>query len=293
MNRGAIGGEEIRLMPIVLGTVAAIGFEDFPPRDWLSCFRELGCQVVQAYRNSSAPVSVQQMRDAIAEGGMPCDSLHGIFGEAFDPSAPQEEARRFAVDTFKSEGEVALALGGRLVVAHCSTIRRGGIGPEERLRRVAQLKKSIAELGEFGKAVGVRYAFENLPSYHAIGSDVGELADILADVKAPFTGMCFDGGHANMVGDAAAAVRRAAGQVIYVHLSDNSGLEDDHGMPTYGTLDADALARSLFEIHYSGTMMLEVFYSTDRLRKLIDEGCGQRLARMVDIANGRAGEPGR
>ena len=66
--------------------------------------------------------------------------------------------------------------------------------------------KSISELGQFGLSMGVDYTFENLPGYHAICSDVAELAELLNQTAAPNTGMCFDTGHANMVGDPAEAV---------------------------------------------------------------------------------------
>ena len=273
-------------MTIQLGTVAPIGFADFPPDRWLPCLRRLGCTSVQAYRNQHASVSRQDMIDTIRACHMPCDSLHGVFGEEYDPSAPDERARRFAVDTYKSEGELALALGGPLVVVHCSTIRRDGIGAEERAVRLAQLERSIRELGEFGQARGLRYAFENLPPYHPIGWDVGELADILRRVGAPCTGMCFDTGHANMVGDAVDAVDRTAGQMIYLHLSDNDGSSDSHEMPTYGTIDMDRLGRHLAAIAYHGTIMLEVFYPAEKMDQLFREGLGDRLARLLALANG-------
>ena len=273
-------------MPIQLGTVAAIGFEDFPPPQWLACFRALGCTTVQAYRNQAAQVTVQQMRETIAASGLPCDSLHGVFGEQFDPSSPDERARRFAADAYRVEGELALALGGPLVVVHCSTIRREGVSPQERALRVAQLRKSIHDLGLFGQNTGVTYAFENLPGYHPVGWDVRELAGILDEVGAPNTGMCFDTGHANMVGDAAAAVRHAAAQMIYLHVSDNGSREDEHLMPTHGTIDFDALARAVHQVGYGGTMMLEVFYKIDQLQRLIDDGFAGRLAHIVALANG-------
>jgi len=279
-------------MSVQLGTVAAIGFNSFPPEQWLGCFRRLGCLVVQVYRNQDADVSVAQMTDAIAAGGMPCDSLHGVFGEQYDPSSPDERARRFAVDTYKAEGELALELNGPLVVVHCSTIRPEGVSDAERRIRWAQLAKSIGELGRFGQRMGVRYAFENLPGYHPIGSDAGELAATLAALAAPSTGMCFDTGHANLVGDAAEALAEAGSQMIYLHFSDNSGVADDHEMPTYGTLDAEAVAGQVHRAGYHGTMMLEVFHSVDRLNRLIDEGCGDRLARLLALANGLPVCPG-
>jgi len=275
-------------MTVQLATVAAIGFDELPPDQYLPLFRELGCQTVQAYRNQQAEPSVNQMLDAIAAGGMPCDSLHGVYGEQYDPSAPDEPARRAAVDAFKSEGDLALALGGPLVVVHCATMRPEGIGPEEKRARIDQLKKSIEQLGRFGQSRGVRYAFENLPGYHAIGYDVAELTDIVRSLDVPNTGICLDTGHAHMVADAAEAVRTASDRIIYVHLSDNSGESDDHDMPTCGTLDCDSVARAFHDINYHGTMMLEVFYKADRLKRLIADGCADRLARLVEIANGQA-----
>ncbi len=272
---------------IRLGTIAAIGFDEFDPSEWLGAWRRLGCEVVQAYRNQARAVSLQEMKDALAAGGMPCDSLHGVFGEQFDPSAPDEPARRFAVDAYKHESQLCRELGGNLVVVHCSSIRRSGVSAAERAARIEQLKKSIESLGAFGSTCGITFAFENLPGYHAIGSDVGELADILQEVDAPNTGMCFDSGHANMVGDPVAAVAKTKGQMIYAHISDNSGDADDHELITCGTIDAEGLARAIHDVGYEGTFMLEVFYPAGRLRQLADEGAAERLAEIVRIANGQ------
>jgi sugar phosphate isomerase/epimerase len=273
-------------MSVRLGTVAPVGFHEFPPEQWLPSMRELGCSVVQVYRNQAASVSRRQMRDAVAVSGLPCDSLHAIFGEAFDPSAPLERARRFAVDAYKSEGNLAAELGGPLAVIHCSTIRRQGVSPAERQERVAQLRKSIEDLAVYGQSIGVRYAFENLPAYHPVGSDVAELAKLLAESAQANVGMCFDCGHANMTGDVVGAAAQAAGQIIYVHLSDNSGKGDDHLMPTYGSVDMLGLARALHSTGYDGTLMLEVFYGLSALKRFRDEGCAARLKKIVDAANG-------
>ena len=272
---------------VKLGTVAAIGFDQFDPPEWLGLLRQLGCQVVQAYRNQERDVSLKEMQDAIAAGGMPCDSLHGLFGDQYDPSCPDEQVRRSAVETFKREADICLSLGGDLVVVHCSTIRPEGITPQEHEIRINQLKKSIEELGEFGKSIGVRYAFENLPAYHAIGSDVAELARVLREVAAPNTGMCFDTGHANMTGDPVQSLLSAGDTVIYVHLSDNSTQADEHEMITLGTIDADTLARTFSKIGYEGTLMLETFYPADRLRQLLDSDIRQRLSRLLSLANGQ------
>ena len=271
---------------VQLGTVAPIGFDEFEPGPWLACYRQLGCRVVQAYRNHGRGVTLQQIRDALAAGEMPCDSLHGVFGEEFDPSNPDEAGRRFAVDTFGREGELCRQLGGSLVVVHCSTIRHQGVPPAQRARRVDQLKRSIEQLGQAGRQIDVVYAFENLPAYHVIGSDVAELAGILRQVAAPATGLCFDTGHAHMVGGCAAAVAAASDRIVYVHASDNSGQADEHEMLTRGTLDVPGVARALHGVGYDGTIMLEVFRSVAQLQAMIQAGLAQRLADMLRLASG-------
>ena len=243
--------------------------------------------MAQAYRNHQAQVTTAQMRDVIGASGLPCDSLHGIFGEEFDPSNPDETGRRFAVDTFKAEADVCNAVGGRLVVVHCSTIRSAGIDDEEKATRFHQLQRSMEDLAVFGQTCGIAYAFENLPRYHAIGYDTGELAAAIQAVGAPNAGMCFDSGHANMTGDVADAVAATAGTMIYCHVPDNHGEADEHEMITLGGIDAEGLSRALATIGYDGTYMLEVFYPIDRLRQLIDEGFAARLAQIIALANGQ------
>ena len=277
-------------MAVKLGSVAPIGFEAFASKDWLGFFRQLGCSTVQAYRNAQANVTVEQMRDYIAAGEMPCDSIHGIFGEDYDPSNPDEAKRISAVDTFKKEGDLALALGGPLVVVHGATIRRDGITASERELRISQLKKSISDLGNFGLSMGVHYAFENLPNYHAICADLSDMTDILAQEKSTSTSICFDTGHANMVGDAPALLIQGGSFIEYIHFSDNSGQADEHLMPTHGTLDIDAIARAIHQTNYSGTVMLETFPPLDQLHKFADSNLALRFQQFLNIANGTDAE---
>jgi len=273
-------------MAIRLGTVAPIGFDDFPPGQWLGRLRQLGCTVVQAYRRQDAGITVGQMKDYLAEGNLPCDSIHGIFGPQYDPSSANGAVRKFAVEAYRGEGRLVLALGGSLVVVHCSPRREAPASPAEHRMQLDCLRRSAAELGQYGERIGVTYAFENLPPYHGVGRDAAELAGLLADLAAPHTAMCFDTGHALMNGDAAAAIRAAGRQIAYVHFSDNSGLADEHEMPTRGKLDCDAVADALSAVGYAGTLMLEVFRPIAVLDELIAANFAARLKQVVARASG-------
>lgn len=271
-----------------LGTIAPIGFEDFASPQWLACMRQLGCSVVQAYRNPKAGVTVDQMRDYIAAGRMPCDSLHGLYGDHLDPSDLDENSRVQAVDAFCQEGRLVTSLGGDIVVIHGAGMAGDTpLSAKQRDARLGQLARSIEQLGHFGREIAVRYAFENLPAYHALCSSVGQLAELLTRVDAPNTGLCFDTGHAHMVMGAPEGLAQTQDQTIYVHFCDNSGQADEHLMPGQGTLDLPRLARKLHEIGYQGTVMLEVFHPVDTLKRLIDAGFGEKLAEFISIANGR------
>lgn len=277
----------------MLGTVAPIGYEGFPSPAWLGHLRRLGCSVVQAYRHEGIPITTRDMVEHIRASGMPCDSLHGVYGGRLDPSSPNEDDREYTVQTLKGEATLVRELGGSTVVVHCSPLwhEAACVSAEEYAARDRQLRKSIAELGRYGAARAVWYAFENLPGYHPIGSDVGRLAEMLREVGAPHTGMCFDTGHANMTGDAARAIEAAREQILYVHLCDNDGLADQHLMPGRGTLKMDEVAAGLWAVGYSGTVMLEVFQPVEAMAEYVRDGYAGRLARFLRIAN-EGGEPG-
>ena len=56
--------------------------------------------------------SAADARNIAADAGVPFDSMHGLFGPQYDPASPVESTRKFAVETYKAEGELSLQLGG-------------------------------------------------------------------------------------------------------------------------------------------------------------------------------------
>lgn len=275
-------------MAVRLGTVAPVGFDDFASPQWMECMKKLGCTTVQVYRNRhgndsahSGPVTVEQIHEYLDMVQLPCDSIHGVYGNDVDVSSPDEPTRRMAVRSFMEEGKLSAKLGSPMVVVHCSGIYPGGLDAKDLRARKTSLLKSMRELGVFGQAEGVRFAFENLPEYHAIGSSAAELCNMLDEIDSPAVGMCFDTGHANMCGNVCDALN-AARRIIYIHASDNNSRKDEHLMPGKGTIAWDDLAAAIAKKQYSGVFMLEIFHSVEELNVLINAGWRDRLAKILD-----------
>lgn len=269
-----------------LATVAAFGFDDFHPPQILDLYRRLGCTRCQFYRNEDNPPTVADARRITDEAGVPIDSMHGVFGDRYDPSNPDESIRAKAVEVYKREGELALELGGPMVVVHPSAPAPDGfmVSRKQRQQRVDPLRRSMSELAEFGQAHGVVYLWENNPHNHFMGNDPLQLADLLRELDSPHARMCYDTGHAMMTGPVAKRLIACADVIGYLHIHDNDGRVDDHRMPGDGEIDWNAVRDALAKTQLDVSAMLEVFYLADRLEELTRTDLPGKLAQWMNTA---------
>lgn len=264
---------------MTLGTTGAFGFEEFHPPEVLGHYARAGCRVVQVYRNRLRHITPADITTVMADLPMRIDSLHGVFGDDLDPSAEDESLRRQTVDIYLREGDFCRQIGGDLVVVHpCPA--RVAVGSME--KKHTQLRKSFAELADAGAKMGVTFAFENMPPYHPIGSDVERLVKEISLVNDPRIVFLIDTGHAHMTCGIAKAIRMAGKLIKYTHVHDNDGQIDTHVMPYRGTLPWDDLREALHEVGYSGVFLLEVFEKTQDLPKLMNENWKANIRRILD-----------
>ena len=268
-----------------LSTVAAFGFDDFDPPETLALYRRLGCTSSQFYRNEANPPAVADARRIAEDAGLPFDSIHGVFGGAYDPSSPDEPTRRDAVDVYRREGELAAELGGPMVVVHPAPMVPPGVEPRsgDRRKRLDALRRSIADLARAGEQLGVVYLWENITDLYWVGNDPLVVADLLREADSPHARMCFDTGHALMTGTVEDRLARCADVVRYLHVHDNDGKEDTHLMPGDGAIDWPALRRTLRSSGIAVPAMLEVFYLADDLRACIKRDLPAKLADWLDL----------
>ena len=266
-----------------MAVITPFGFS-FEIGRFLTAWRGLGATRAQFYRNEQKPPTVAAALKAATSAGFTFDSMHGAFGEHLDPSSPDPEHRTHCLHTYAAEGELALALGGPMVVVHPSCWNPGRREmTREQIEatsavRWPHLHDFMARLAEIGGRQGVTYLIENQPMNCPLGHDVARLAQAVREIKSPHIRMCLDTGHAHITGDVSRALHDAADVISYLHIHDNDARLDDHRMPGDGTIDWPAFAAALRETNCLATRMFEVFYDEAKVEAAAERGMGATLA---------------
>jgi sugar phosphate isomerase/epimerase len=154
----------------------------------------------------------------------------------------------------RCEIDFAARVGACSLVLHPSCL--GLMRPDDRLD-----VPEIRRLAGYAAERGVRLALEN--SGDAIWLLDRVLEHVGDDPEATNVGVCVDTGHAHMSHDAGREpvpnyLERYAGQLVHVHLHDNHGVSDEHLIPGEGTIDWPRVVRTLGEIGFDGTAILEL-----------------------------------
>ena len=192
--------------------------------------------------------------------------LHGIHApitEAFGAgdkwaatysNAVADGVRR---DAGVRETEAALEVARRIpcdvLVVHLGTpTSKNNPGDNNR----ASAARSAEEICRLARPLGIRVAFEVIPNRL---SDATALVTMLeSDLDARHAGICFDFGHAHLMGDVADAIEAAAEHLITTHVHDNHGRDDEHLVPFRGSVDWDMALMAMQKIGYDGTYVMEL-----------------------------------
>ena len=178
-------------------------------------------------------------------------------------AAPGCEDLEFKAEMFSRSIEASSLLGVKWAVFHPGNAPDAVLSVKESKRRTLEYLKPFLEQA---RRAGVGIALENLfiPEYlhstHRYCANVEEICD-LADTLGEGVGVCWDFGHANLIGDDQRECLRAVGRRLKgVHIHDNNGRHDDHAVPfTSGcTVNWAELLPVLKEIGYEGHLNLEV-----------------------------------
>jgi len=186
--------------------------------------------------------------------GMSVKSVHAPIDKGWDISSADETVRKESVRRTKLSAQRLVALGGDVLVVHPGRGREPG---ENISVRMSQSERSVTEMCEFARKLGLKLALENLCP-NEVFDDPEDLRSMIDRFDQDVVGVCFDSSHANILRNAVDTARTFQGRVVSVHLSDNRGSGDDHLPPFEGNIDWERVLGTLIEGGFRGPWLFEV-----------------------------------
>ena len=182
---------------------------------------------------------VREIADWFRAGGVALSSVHSPlyadyeWGRGGSPPvniAATDRAQRIeAMDEIKRALEIAEQVPFRFLIQHIGT-------PNESFseRKVEAAMTSIEHLHAFAKPLGVRILLENIPNEL---SEPGKLVELIETAHFTDVGVCFDVGHAHMMGKVPQAFETLKNYIASTHIHDNDSNRDAHLWPGQGSIN--------------------------------------------------------
>lgn len=176
------------------------------------------------------------------------------FARAVDPPlniVDMEKRRRIeAMDEIKRAIEVAEHLPFRFLVQHI-----GNSNESDDTRKFEDALSSIEHLRAFAKPLGVSLLVENIPNDISAPERLMEMLRIL---RYDDMGVCFDTGHAHMMGTVHQAFGVLESRIRSTHIHDNNGMRDSHLWPGEGTVDWEQTMQLLRSAPHGPALLMEI-----------------------------------
>lgn len=189
------------------------------------------------YANRKA--HVKELADWFRGSGIPLNSVHSPlyadyeWGRAGAPpvnvAATDRAARVEAMDEIKRALEIAEQIPFRFLVQHVGT---GNETFSE--KKFEDAMTSIEHLRAFAKPLGVQILLENIPNEL---STPDKLVELIHSAHFDDVGVCFDFGHAHIMGTVREAFEILRKHIRSTHVHDNCRDKDSHLWPGQGTID--------------------------------------------------------
>jgi sugar phosphate isomerase/epimerase len=203
---------------------------------------------------------VREIGDWFREKGVPLNSIHSPmysdyeWGRRGSPpvniAALDKRTRIESMDEVKRAIEVAEQIPFRFLVQHV------GVGGEEWDPKKAEAAMtSIEHLKAFAKPLGVTLLLENIPNEL---STPERLVEFIHHAHFTDVGVCFDVGHAHIMGGVAQAFHLLKPLIRSTHVHDNAAVSDDHLWPGDGTVNWEETMNLLRAAPQVPPLLLEI-----------------------------------
>ena len=235
-------------------------------RDHLAQIAGHGFECVEVFATRSHfdyhdPAAVTQLGEWLKDTGL---ALHGIhapivesmrardqWGAVISNAVGDAAQRQSAVREAEMALRIARHVPAEVFVVHLGTPTAQG-GENHR----AAAFRSVEEICRLAEPIGIRVALEVIPNPL---SDAASLVAMLErELDFPRTGICFDFGHAFLMGDVPDAIETVAEHLVTTHVHDNGGKKDDHLVPFDGRINWDMALMTMQKVGYDGTYLMEL-----------------------------------
>ena len=178
---------------------------------------------------------------------------HGQWGGPLSNAMSDNGKRQKAVRESEAAIRIARRIPFSLFAVHLGTpVAYSEPGDNNR----ASAFRSADEICRLAEPFGIRVALEVIPN--DLSSPAALASMIEQDLNIDHAGICFDFGHAHLMGDVADAIETAAEHVFATHVHDNRGRSDDHLAPYLGSINWDMALMTMQKIGYEGTYLMEL-----------------------------------
>src|SRR5215467_14458641 len=203
---------------------------------------------------------VREIADWFRSTNIPLNSVHSpLFGDyefgrtgapPVNVASTDRAGRIEAMDEIKRALEIAEHIPFRFLVQHIGT-------PSESFddKKFEAAMTSIEHLRAFAKPLGVRILVENIPNDL---STPDRLVEFIRTTHFDDMGVCFDTGHANIMGDVPSAFETLKPYIHSTHVHDNAKDRDSHLWPGSGTIDWKQTLELLNTAPHRPPLLLEI-----------------------------------
>ncbi len=192
---------------------------------------------------------IDQVLRWLDEFGLRLVDLHASHGVEKAWASSREYERLAGVELVKNRIEMAARLGTDVIILHMW--RKPEPGDDMKAQRM-QLRRSLDDLERHANDHAVRIALENMPF-----DDFEDLRMLFSEYSPDYLGLCYDSGHGNMGGEGLAHLVTLGDRLLSVHLHDNEGTSDQHGLLYSGTVDWKRLAWIMAQSAYEKCVSME------------------------------------
>jgi sugar phosphate isomerase/epimerase len=203
---------------------------------------------------------VREIADWFRSTGIPLNSVHAPLYSDYewgrDGSAPVNVAsndrgqRIEAMDEIKRALEIAEQIPFRFLIQHV------GISNESfDERKFEAAMTSIEHLRAFAKPLGVRILLENIPNDLCTPE---KLVELIHTMHFDDVDVCFDVGHAHLMGGVAPAFETLKQHIRSTHIHDNAKDKDTHLWPGNGSIDWTQAMEMLRSAPHTPPLLLEI-----------------------------------